>query len=124
MIFGVIKVLGSIPAPVWVVIGSIVTLISMFLTVYKAVEKSSEMFGFFGKGLDNFNTKTLATTAAIVGIIIVLLMLVAAIAAVTGHTNDLDRAMTSVGNSVGKIQDNINSVQNGGKFRGDRKSVV
>lgn len=123
MIFGVIEVLGSIPAPVWIVIGSIVTLISMFLTVYKAVEKSSEMFGFFGKGLDIFNTKTLATTAAIVGIIIVLLMLVAAIAAVTGHTNDLDRAMTSVGNSVGKIQDNINSVQNGGKFRGHAKGT-
>lgn len=123
MIFGVIKVLGSIPAPVWIVIGSIVTLISAFLTIYKTVKEVSGAFGLFGKGLGSFDTQALKTTAIIFGVLAALIVLAAIIAVISGQTNDLDRAMNSVGNSVGKIQDNINSVQNGGRIRGHAKGT-
>lgn len=123
MIFGIISVLGSIPAPVWAVIGSIVTLVSAFLTIHKTVQEVSDKFGFLGKGLSAFDTKALKTTAIIFGVLAALIVLAAVIAVITGKTNDLDLAMSSVGNSVGKIQDNINTAQNGGRVRGHARGT-
>ena len=128
IILNIITVLASIPAPVWIVIGSIVTLLSTFLTIYKTVKEVSSSFGFLDKSLNAFDIKAIKTTAIIMGVIAVLIIFVALIAVVAGKTNDLERAMDSVGGSIGKIQENVNNAQNGRNVRGhargtDRKST-
>lgn len=107
IILNIIAVLGSIPAPVWAVIGMMTTVVGTFLTVYKTVKQVSDSFGLFGKGLSAFDTKALKTTGIIMGIIIVLVVLAAIIALVTKGSSELERSMNAVGDAVGKIQGNL-----------------
>lgn len=113
IVLQIIAVLGSIPAPVWMVIVTLTTLVGTFLTVYKTVKEVDKIFGVFGKGLSGVDAKALKTTAIIMGVIIVLLVLATVIAVIAGKSKDLENSMNSIGQAVGNIQGNVNNAQNG-----------
>ena len=123
IILNIIAVLGSIPAPVWMVIATITTLVGTFITVYKTVKEVSNTFDIFGKGLAGFDMKALKTTAIIMGVIIVLLVLATVIAVIAGKSKDLENSMSSIGQAVGNIQNNVNNAQNGIRMTGYAKGT-
>lgn len=123
IVLRIIAVLGSIPAPVWMVIATITTLVGTFITVYKTVKEVSNRFDIFGKGLAGFDMKALKTTAIIMGVIIVLLVLATVIAVIAGKSKDLENSMNSIGQAVGNIQGNVNNAQNGVRIPGYAKGT-
>lgn len=123
IVLQIIAVLGSIPAPVWMVIVTLTTLVGTFLTVYKTVKEVDKIFGVFGKGLSGVDAKALKTTAIIMGVIIVLLVLATVIAVIAGKSKDLENSMNSIGQAVGNIQGNVNNAQNGVRIPGYAKGT-
>lgn len=123
IVLQIIAVLGSIPAPVWMVIVTLTTLVGTFLTVYKTVKEVDKIFGVFGNGLAGVDMKALKTTAIIMGVIIVLLVLATVIAVIAGKSKDLENSMNSIGQAVGNIQGNVNNAQNGVRIPGYAKGT-
>lgn len=98
-----IKILSSIPAPVMIIIGSLLTMIPLVLSVLKAMTTVNQF-------LTTFNPATLKTTAIILGVVAALIALSAIIAVLTGKGSELRKTMQSIGDSVGQVGSTVNKV--------------
>lgn len=107
------EVIGSIPVPVLQIIATIVTVVATITAVVKAIKSMTDMAGGISKFFANFDVAALKTTGIILGIVAALVALVTVIAVLMGKSNELERTMNTVGNSIGQVTGNVNQAQNG-----------
>lgn len=103
--------ISSIPVPVLQTITVIVTVIATIVAAVKAIKSLTDT----GKGIKEFfSTFDFAankTTLIILGVVAAIIAVMTLIAVLAGKANDVDRAMSSVGNSVGKMTETVTNVQ-------------
>lgn len=84
------------------IIGSVA---AVAITVAKGIKSVTDTF-------KTFDVATLKTTAIVLGVVAALIALAAIIAVITGKGSQVERTMSSIGNSIGQIQGQVSSVQN------------
>jgi len=103
--------ISSIPVPVLQTITVILTVIATIVAAVKAIKSLTDT----GKGIKEFfSTFDFAahkTTLIILGVVAAIIAVMTLIAVLAGKANDVDRAMSSVGNSVGKMTETVTNVQ-------------
>lgn len=100
----VLNIITAIPPGVLSTVTVAVTLITTIAAAAKALKAITSITSLFGISA----TKTLGTILAVVAALIALSAIIAVIA---GKGNDLNRAMSSVGNAVGSVQGNVQKAQ-------------
>lgn len=104
--------ISSIPVPVLQTITVILTVIATIVAAVKAIKSLTDT----GKGIKEFfSTFDFAahkTTLIILGVVAAIIAVMTLIAVLAGKANDVDRAMSSVGNSVGKMTETVSNVKN------------
>ena len=100
----VLDIITAIPPGVLSTVTVAVTLITTIAAAAKALKTITSITSLFGISA----TKTLGTILAVVAALIALSAIIAVIA---GKGNDLNRAMSSVGNAVGSVQGNVQKAQ-------------
>lgn len=100
----VLDIITAIPPGVLSTVTVAVTLITTIAAAAKALKAITSITSLFGISA----TKTLGTILAVVAALIALSAIIAVIA---GKGNDLNRAMSSVGNAVGSVQGNVQKAQ-------------
>ena len=100
----VLDIITAIPPGVLSTVAVAVTLITTIAAAAKALKTITSITSLFGISA----TKTLGTILAVVAARIALSAIIAVIA---GKGNDLNRAMSSVGNAVGSVQGNVQKAQ-------------
>lgn len=100
----VLDIITAIPPGVLSTVAVAVTLITTIAAAAKALKTITSITSLFGISA----TKTLGTILAVVAALIALSAIIAVIA---GKGNDLNRAMSSVGNAVGSVQGNVQKAQ-------------
>lgn len=100
----VLNIITAIPPGVLSTVTVAVTLITTIAAAAKALKTITSVTSLFGISA----TKTLGTILAVVAALIALSAIIAVIA---GKGNDLNRAMSSVGNAVGSVQGNVQKAQ-------------
>lgn len=100
----VLDIITAIPPGVLSTVAVAVTLITTIAAAAKALKAITSITSLFGISA----TKTLGTILAVVAALIALSAIIAVIA---GKGNDLNRAMSSVGNAVGSVQGNVQKAQ-------------
>lgn len=99
------EVLNKIDPKIIATVAIIGSIAAIAITVVKGIKSVTDTF----KGLD---TAALKTTAKIVVVTAALIALAAAIAVIVGKGPELERAMSSVGNSVGQMTYTVNNAGN------------
>ena len=111
MLTALFESISSIPVPVLQTITVILTVIATIVAAVKAIKSLTDT----GKGIKEFfSTFDIAahkTTLIILGVVAAIIAVMTLIAVLAGKANDVDRAMSSVGNSVGKMTDTVANVQ-------------
>lgn len=102
---GFFEVLNKIDPKIIATVAIIASIAAIAITVVKGIKSVTDTF----KGLD---TAALKTTAKIVVVTAALIALAAAIAVIVGKGPELERAMSSVGNSVGQMTYTVNNAGN------------
>lgn len=100
----VLNIITAIPPGVLSTVTVAVTLITTIAAAAKALKTITSITSLFGISA----TKTLGTILAVVAALIALSAIIAVIA---GKGNDLNRAMSSVGNAVGSVQGEVQKAQ-------------
>ena len=100
----VLNIITAIPPGVLSTVTVAVTLITTIAAAAKALKTITSITSLFGISA----TKTLGTILAVVAALIALSAIIAVIA---GKGNDLNRAMSSVGNAVSSVQGNVQKAQ-------------
>lgn len=100
----VLNIITAIPPGVLSTVTVAVTLITTIAAAAKALTTITSITDLFGISA----TRTLGTILAVVAALIALSAIIAVIA---GKGNDLNRAMSSVGNAVGSVQGNVQKAQ-------------
>lgn len=100
----VLNIITAIPPGVLSTVTVAVTLITTIAAAAKALKTITSITDLFGISA----TRTLGTILAVVAALIALSAIIAVIA---GKGNDLNRAMSSVGNAVGSVQGNVQKAQ-------------
>jgi len=85
------------------VIATVAILGTITITVIAVIKAVKDVTGIFG----TFSAASLKTTAIILGVVAALIALAAIIAVIAGKGNDLDRAMSSIGTNVSKVNSTI-----------------
>lgn len=103
---GFFTIVGSIPAPVLIVIGSLFSMAAILLQVIKGVGLLTSLGGGIGKFFGGWNVAALKTTAIILGVVAALVALGVIIATIIGKGPELMNSMKGIGDSVSKITSN------------------
>lgn len=111
MLTALFSAISAIPAPVLQMIIQLTAMIGTMVVVGKAVSSAYKTFDTFVDKLAGVDDKTLKTTAIVFGIVAALIALAAIITVLTGKGDDLQKTMSSVGDSVGNINRNIQTTQ-------------
>lgn len=111
MLTALFNAVTAIPTPVLQMIITITGIVATMVAVMGAVNSTVEAFDKFTSMLAGVDTKTLKTTAIILGVVAALIALSAIIAVIMGKSDDLNRTMESVGNSVGNINKGVQNAQ-------------
>jgi len=101
---GLFSVLGGIPAPVLIVIGTLFGMAAVVLQVIKAINTLSGVGGTVGKFFSGINVSALKTTAIILAVVAALTLLVAVIAVLVGKSGEVSSTLNSIGNSANKLK--------------------
>ncbi len=111
MLTSLFTAISKIPVPVLQTIVVIATVIATIVATVKAIKSLTDT----GKTIKNFfSTFDIAahkTTLIILGVVAAIIAVIALIAVLAGKTNDVERAMTSVGDSMGKMTNTMNNAQ-------------
>lgn len=111
MLTALFESISSIPVPVLQTVTVIVTVIATIVAAVKAIKSLTDT----GKDIKNFfSTFDFAankTTLIILGVVAAIIAVMTLIAVLAGKANEVDQAMSSVGNSVGKMTDTVTNVQ-------------
>ncbi len=114
MLTSFFEVVSAIPTPVLQMLVVLAGVIATIIMVVKAIQQLQAAGGFLMELMSKtWDTKMIKTTAIIAGVVVVLLALAAAIAVVMGKGQQIENAMTSIGNSVGSMNKQISDTQNG-----------
>jgi hypothetical protein len=112
LLTGLFEAIGSIPTPVLqtlVVLGGVVTTIILLVKAIKSVtETGSQIKEFFTAT----NASTLKTIGIVTAVVAVLIALATVISVIMGRSNDLQKSMASIGDSVGKVTSTVANAQN------------
>lgn len=104
-------VISNIPVPVLqtlVVLASVIATVMMVVKAIKSLTDTGKTIkDFFG----GFNAQTFKTTAIILGVVAALIALGTIIAVIAGKGNQINSAMASIGDNVGKVSGTINEAQ-------------
>lgn len=104
--------LTKIPVPVLQTLVVLASIVASIVLVVKAIKSmtdtASTIKNFFG-GIDK---QTLKTTAIILGVVAALVALGVVIATIMGKSNDLQQSMSSVGQTVSGINNQVSQAQN------------
>lgn len=102
--------ISKIPVPVLeiiVVLATVVASITLVVKVIKSVTDTANVIGGFFGAVNPVTTKTVAIIMAVVAALIALATIITVI---SGKSGDLQRSMTAVGDSVGKVSSTVYSV--------------
>ena len=103
--------ISAIPVPVLQSITVIATVVATIVAAVNAIKSLTNT----GKDIKNFfSTFDIAahkTTLIILGVVAAIIAVMTLIAVLAGKANEVDRAMSSVGNSVGQMTDTVTNVQ-------------
>ncbi len=112
LLTGLFEAIGSIPTPVLqtlIVLGGVVTTIILLVKAIKSVtETGSQIKEFFTAT----NASTLKTIGIVTAVVAVLIALATVISVIMGRSNDLQKSMASIGDSVGKVTSSVAAAQN------------
>lgn len=103
--------IARIPVPVLETIAKIGMVVTVIMVAVKAIKSLTDT----GKAIKNFfSTFDIAahkTTLIILGVVAAIIAVMTLIAVLAGKADEVDRAMSSVGNSVGQMTDTVTNVQ-------------
>ena len=106
------ETISNIPTPVLQMIITLAGIVTTIVLVVKSIKEmtstASTIKGFF----DTFDKSSLKTTAIILGVVAALIALAAIIAVIMGKSGELDATMSSIGNTIGGIQGQVQTAQN------------
>jgi hypothetical protein len=100
---GLFSVLGSIPTPALIVIGSLFSMAAILLQVVKGVGVLTALGGTVGTFFGTWNVAALKTTAIIIGVVAALIALGAIITVLIGKGDDLNSSLERTGRTVSDI---------------------
>ncbi len=103
--------ISNIPVPVLqtlVVLSSVIATIMMIVKAIKSLTDTGKSIKEFFTG---FNAHTLKTTGIILGVVAALIALGTIIAVIAGKGNEINSAMASIGDNIGKVSGTINTAQ-------------
>jgi len=98
---GFFEVLNKIDPKVIATVAIIGSIAAVAITVVKAIKNVTDIF-------KAFDIQSLKTTAIIVGVVAALIALAAIIAVIIGKSQELDRTMQGIGQSVGNMANIVN----------------
>lgn len=101
------EAISAIPAPVLQMLITFGTIITTLTLIIKAIDSTVGTWSKFTGSLSAVDAKTIKTTAIIMGVVAALIALAAIIAVIIGRSDDLNRTMESVGQSVGNISKGV-----------------
>lgn len=104
--------LSKIPVPVLQTVITLATVITTILLTVKAIKGMTDGVGGIIKMFDDFDVKSLKTTAIIMGVVAGVIILTVAIAALCGKADDIERSMESAGNAMGNLNNQVSNTQN------------
>lgn len=111
MLTNLFDIISKIPTPVLKTITVLATTIATIVMVVKAIKSvtdtTSTVKGFFKMAGDGASK----TTLIILGIVAALIALATVIAVIIGKSDDLQRSMASVGQSVSQVQQDVSQAQ-------------
>ena len=106
------ETISNIPTPVLQMIITLAGIVTTIVLVVKSIKEmtstASTIKGFF----DTFDKSSLKTTAIILGVVAALIALAAIIAVIMGKSGELNATMSSIGNTIGGIQGQVQTAQN------------
>lgn len=106
------EAISSIPTPVLQMIITLAGIVTTIVLVVKSIKEltstASTVKGFF----DTFDKSSLKTTAIILGVVAALIALAAIIAVIMGKSGELNATMSSIGDTIGGIQGQVQTAQN------------
>jgi len=102
---GFFEVLNKIDPKVIATVAIIGSIAAIAITVVKAIKNVTDVF-------KAFDIQSLKTTAIVVGVVAALIALAAIIAVIIGKSQELDRTMQGIGQSVGNMANTINAAPN------------
>lgn len=112
MLTALFSAISSIPTPVLQLIITFASVVASVVAVSKAVESVTGVWGKLGNFMEGFDQKSVKTAALIMGIVAALIALAAIITVIMGKSNELGRAMESVGTNVNRINTSVSRTQN------------
>ena len=112
MLTALFSAISSIPTPVLQLIITFASVVASIVAVSKAVESVTGVWGKLGNFMEGFDQKSIKTAALIMGIVAALIALAAIITVIMGKSNELGRAMESVGTNVNRINTSVSQTQN------------
>lgn len=107
------EVIGAIPVPVLEAITMIGMVAITIVSVVKAIKSMTDTASGIKKFFSGFDTSAFKTTGIVLGVVAALVALAAIIAVIMGKSNELDRSMNTIGNSIGKVTSSVNQARNG-----------
>lgn len=106
------ETISNIPTPVLQMIITLAGIVTTIVLVVKSIKEmtstASTIKGFF----DTFDKSSLKTTAIILGVVAALIALAAIIAVIMGKSGELNAIMSSIGDTIGGIQGQVQTAQN------------
>lgn len=106
------ETVSNIPTPVLQMIITLAGIVTTIVLVVKSIKEmtstASTIKGFF----DTFDKSSLKTTAIILGVVAALIALAAIIAVIMGKSGELNATMSSIGDTIGGIQGQVQTAQN------------
>lgn len=106
------ETISNIPTPVLQMIITLAGIVTTIVLVVKSIKEmtstASTIKGFF----DTFDKSSLKTTAIILGVVAALIALAAIIAVIMGKSGELNATMSSIGDTIGGIQGQVQTAQN------------
>ncbi len=104
LISGIITMIGNIPAPILITIGSIALAISATLKIISTMDKLAGLGGPVGNFFTGLDAHSIKTTAIILGVVAALIALAAIIAVIIGKSQEMNNSLANVGNTVNKVK--------------------
>lgn len=106
------ETISNIPTPVLQMIITLAGIVTTIVLVVKSIKEmtstASTIKGFFS----TFDKSSLKTTAIILGVVAALIALAAIIAVIMGKSGELNATMSSIGDTIGGIQGQVQTAQN------------
>lgn len=103
--------ISKIPTPVLSTLVVLASVIATIILVVKAIKSMTDTASTVKDFFDGTNTKAIKTTGIILAVVAALIALAAIIAVIAGRGKDLQSSLDSVGSSVERVTNSVNTTQ-------------